>query len=83
MPRKCKNAKRYASAGSSIAATTLNSLNLPLYMTRTLGGNERDVGLAYAISPLFEMVFMIGFGHLASRGHQLSIMVLEVVARPA
>jgi SET family sugar efflux transporter-like MFS transporter len=62
------------------AATTLNSLNLPLYLKQQLGGSERSVGLAFAISPLFEMGFMIGFGHLASRGHQRTIMLLGSAA---
>jgi SET family sugar efflux transporter-like MFS transporter len=66
--------------GLMFAATTLNSLNLPLYMTRQLGGTERSVGLAFAISPLFEVAFMIGFGHLASRGHQRAIMLLGCTA---
>ncbi len=62
------------------AATTLNSLNLPLHLTRQLGGDERSVGLAFAISPLFEMGLMIGFGHLASRGHQRTVMLLGSAA---
>jgi SET family sugar efflux transporter-like MFS transporter len=66
--------------GLMFAASTLNSLNLPLYMTQRLGGTERSVGLAFAISPLFEMAFMVGFGHLASRGHQRPIMLLGSAA---
>jgi SET family sugar efflux transporter-like MFS transporter len=50
------------------AAFTLNSLNLPLFLTQKLGGTERSVGAAFAISPLFEMLFMVGFGHIAARG---------------
>ncbi|HEX6243551.1 MAG TPA: MFS transporter, partial [Polyangiales bacterium] len=69
--------------GLMFAATTLNSLNLPLYLTRQLGGEEGSVGLAFAISPLFEMAFMIGFGHLASRGHQRAVMLLGSAAAVA
>lgn len=69
--------------GLMFAATTLNSLNLPLYLTRELGGEEGSVGLAFAISPLFEMAFMIGFGHLASRGHQRTVMLLGSAAAVA
>lgn len=69
-----------AAFGLMFAATTLNSLNLPLYMTRELGGGEREVGVAFAVSPLFEMLFMVGFGHLASRGHQRVIMLLGSAA---
>jgi SET family sugar efflux transporter-like MFS transporter len=66
--------------GLMFAATTLNSLNLPLHLTRQLGGDAGAVGLAFAISPLFEMVFMVAFGHLASRGHQRAIMLLGCAA---
>jgi SET family sugar efflux transporter-like MFS transporter len=69
--------------GLMFAATSLNSLNLPLYMTRQLAGTERSVGLAFAISPMFEMVFMVGFGHLASRGHQRAIMFFGSAAAVA
>ena len=66
--------------GLMFAATTLNSLNLPLHLTRELGGDERSVGLAFAISPLFEMGLMVGFGHLAARGHQRTVMLLGTAA---
>ncbi|MFT3928554.1 MAG: sugar efflux transporter [Myxococcales bacterium] len=58
------------------AASALNSLNLPLHITRQLGGTEDNVGLTFAISPLFEMVFMVAFGHFAAKGHQRAIMLL-------
>lgn len=61
--------------GLMFAATTLNAMNLPLYLTRELGGNEHDVGISFAVAPLFEMGFMIGFGHLASRGYQRPVML--------
>jgi hypothetical protein len=38
------------------AAFTLNTLNLPLFLTPQLGETERAVGAAFAISPLFEML---------------------------
>jgi SET family sugar efflux transporter-like MFS transporter len=56
-------------------ASTLNNLNLPLYLTQQLGGTERSVGAAFAISPLFELLFMVGFGHLAARGHAWIVML--------
>ncbi len=65
-----------AAFGLLFAAFTLNGLNLPLFLTQALGGNERDVGAAFAISPLFEMLFMVLFGHLAARGHQKSVLLL-------
>lgn len=72
-----------AAFGLMFAATTLNSLNLPLYLTRELGGDERSVGLAFAVSPLFEMAFMIGFGHVASRGHARHVMLFGSAAAVA
>jgi MFS transporter, SET family, sugar efflux transporter len=62
--------------GAMFAAFTLNGLNLPLFLTQKLGETERAVGAAFAISPLFEMLFMIGFGYLAARGHQRRVILL-------
>lgn len=56
------------------AAFTLNTLNLPLYLTQALGGDEQAVGRTFAISPLFEMLLMVWFGHLATRGHELRVL---------
>lgn len=56
------------------AAFTLNTLNLPLFLTQKLGGTEKGVGIAFAVSPFFEMLFMIGFGHLATKGHQVGVI---------
>jgi SET family sugar efflux transporter-like MFS transporter len=69
--------------GLMFAASTLNALNLPLYLTQTLGGTEQSVGAAFSISPLFEMLFMIGFGHVAARGYQRSIILFGVSAAVA
>jgi MFS transporter, SET family, sugar efflux transporter len=66
--------------GAMFAAFTLNGLNLPLFLTQKLGGTERAVGAAFAISPLFEMLFMIGFGYLAARGHQKRVILLGTSA---
>jgi MFS transporter, SET family, sugar efflux transporter len=62
------------------AAFTLNTLNLPLFLTQKLGGTEQGVGTAFAISPLCEMVFMVWFGHLAAKGHQLSVIRFGILA---
>jgi SET family sugar efflux transporter-like MFS transporter len=66
--------------GAMFAAFTLNTLNLPLFLTQKLGETERAVGAAFAISPLFEMLFMIGFGYLAVRGHQRRVILLGTSA---
>jgi SET family sugar efflux transporter-like MFS transporter len=65
------------------AAFTLNTLNLPLFLTQTLGGTEQGVGTAFAVSPLCEMVLMVWFGHLAAKGHQLSVIRFGIVAAVA
>lgn len=66
--------------GLMFAAFTLNTLNLPLFLTQKLGGTEGVVGAAFAISPFFEMLFMVGFGYLAARGHQRSVILLGTSA---
>jgi MFS transporter, SET family, sugar efflux transporter len=57
------------------AANTMNAVNLPLFLTQKLGGTEANVGAAFSISPLFEMLFMVGFGYLAARGHQRNVIL--------
>jgi MFS transporter, SET family, sugar efflux transporter len=66
--------------GLMFAAFTLNTLNLPLFLTQKLGATEQGVGTAFAISPLFEMLFMVWFGHIATRGHQKRVIIFGVVA---
>lgn len=66
--------------GLMFAAFTLNTLNLPLFLTQKLGATEQGVGNAFAISPLFEMLFMVWFGHIATRGHQKRVIVFGVAA---
>ncbi|HWO13402.1 MAG TPA: MFS transporter, partial [Polyangiaceae bacterium] len=66
--------------GLMFAAFTLNGLNLPLFLTKKLGGNESGVALAFAISPACEMAFMVGFGHLAAKGYQRAVIVLGTSA---
>ena len=62
------------------AAFTLTGLNLPLFLTEKLGATEHGVGTAFAVSPLFEILFMVGFGHLASLGHQRRVIVVGASA---
>ena len=62
------------------AAFTLTGLNLPLFLTEKLGATEHGVGTAFAVSPLFEILFMVGFGHLATLGHQRRVIVVGASA---
>lgn len=66
--------------GLMFAAFTLNTLNLPLFLTQKLGATEQGVGTAFAISPLFEMLFMVWFGHIAASGRQKRVIVFGVAA---
>lgn len=65
------------------ASLTLNTMNLPLLLTQKLGGAEAQVGLAFSVSPLFEMLFMVGFGHVAARGHQHAVIRSGMLAAVA
>ena len=56
------------------AAHTINMMNLPLVLTKLLGGSGRDVGIAFGVGPLAEIPLMLWFGLLASRGHQLGLI---------
>jgi MFS transporter, SET family, sugar efflux transporter len=62
------------------AAFTLSGLNLPLFLTEKLGATEHGVGAAFAVSPVFEILFMVGFGHLAALGHQRRVIVVGASA---
>jgi MFS transporter, SET family, sugar efflux transporter len=62
------------------AAFTIQGLNLPLFLTEKLGATERGVGNAFAVSPVFEILFMVGFGHLAALGHQRRVIVVGASA---
>jgi MFS transporter, SET family, sugar efflux transporter len=56
------------------AAHTINVMNLPLVITKVLGGSGRDVGIAFGVGPLVEIPLMLWFGLLAARGHQLALI---------
>lgn len=56
------------------AAHTINVMNLPLVLTKVLGGTGRDVGITFGIGPLAEIPLMLWFGLLAARGHQLALI---------
>lgn len=65
--------------GLMFSAFTLNGLNLPLFLKQS-GADEGAIATAFAISPLCEMAFMVGFGHLAARGRQRAVIVLGTAA---
>jgi SET family sugar efflux transporter-like MFS transporter len=71
-PRVLVHAVAFA---SMYAAFTIQGLNLPLFLTEKLGATEHGVGNAFAVSPLFEILFMVGFGHLAALGHQRRVIL--------
>jgi len=48
-------------------ASTMGMLNLPLLLVETMGGSERQVGIAYSVAPFFELPFMYYVGVLATR----------------
>lgn len=60
------------------AANAINMMNLPLALTRTLGGKDSDLGIAFGIGPVVEIPLMLWFGHLAGRGYQLSLIRIGV-----
>jgi MFS transporter, SET family, sugar efflux transporter len=62
------------------AAFTIQGLNLPLFLTEKLGATEHGVGNAFAVSPVFEIGFMVGFGHLAALGYQRRVIALGASA---
>jgi SET family sugar efflux transporter-like MFS transporter len=55
-------------------------MNLPLAVVTILGGREHDLGIIFAIGPIVEIPLMMWFGHLAARGHQLSLIRFGVLA---
>lgn len=49
------------------AATTINMLNMPQFVTKILNGTEMDVGIIFSVPPIFEVPLMIAFGILATK----------------
>lgn len=62
------------------AAHTINMMNLPLVITKLLGGTGRDVGITFGIGPLAELPLILWFGLLAARGHQLALIRIGAAA---
>lgn len=57
-------------------AHAINMMNLPLAVTRSLGGKESDFGIIFGVGPLVEIPLMLWFGHIASKskGHLLRLL---------
>jgi SET family sugar efflux transporter-like MFS transporter len=56
------------------SAHTINMMNLPLRVTKDLGGTPLDMGMIFTVGPIVEIPLMLWFGHLAGRGHQLKLI---------
>lgn len=56
------------------AAHAINMMNLPLMTTQVLKGVPRDLGIIFGVGPVVEIPLMLWFGHLAARGHQVSLI---------
>ena len=61
------------------ACGSLGMISLPLLIVETLRGTARNVGIVYAVAPLFEMPLMLLFGVLASRGDHSRLIRLSVL----
>jgi SET family sugar efflux transporter-like MFS transporter len=55
-------------------AFALCTINLPLLITKRLGGNEDHVGVSFGLAALSEIPLMVWFGSLVSRGHQTRVI---------
>ena len=60
------------------ASSTMGIMNLPLLVLTALGGNGRQVGIIYSVSPAFEIPFMVYFGLLATKADQARLIRLAV-----
>lgn len=63
------------------ACSTMGMMNLPLLLLQDLGGNERQIGIAYAVAPVFELPFMVYVGVLATRvRHERLVLAALLIA---
>lgn len=60
-------------------AGTMCMLNVPLFVTSTLGGTVEHVGIIYCVAPIFELPFMLWLGLLATRGDQARLIRISVL----
>lgn len=63
------------------ACSTMGMMNLPLLLLRDLGGSEHQIGVAYAVAPVFELPFMLYVGVLATRiRHERLVVIALLIA---
>jgi len=65
------------------ACSTMGMMNLPLLLLHELGGGERQIGIAYAVAPVFELPFMFYFGALATRVRHERLVLLAMLLASA
>ena len=53
-------------------STTIGMMNLPLFILKTLHGDERNVGVAYSVAPMFELPLMLYFGWRSRQAARLA-----------
>jgi MFS transporter, SET family, sugar efflux transporter len=54
---------------------TMGIMNLPLMILQSLGGKEKQVGIAYSVAPFFELPFLLLFGLAAAKGGKPGPMI--------
>jgi MFS transporter, SET family, sugar efflux transporter len=54
---------------------TMGIMNLPLMILQSLGGTEKQVGIAYSVAPFFELPFLVLFGLAAAKGSKPGPMI--------
>jgi SET family sugar efflux transporter-like MFS transporter len=54
---------------------TMGIMNLPLMILHSLGGTEKQVGIAYSVAPFFELPFLLMFGVAAAKGSKPGPMI--------
>jgi SET family sugar efflux transporter-like MFS transporter len=54
---------------------TMGMMNLPLMILQSLGGSEKQVGIAYSVAPFFELPLLFLFGLAAAKGAKSGPMI--------
>lgn len=56
------------------ACATMGMMNLPLFLTESVGGGRDSVAIAYSLAPVFEIPFMVAVGILGLRVSHLLVI---------